>query len=89
MTDHLIRTAADWIAVFRARIAELELTHREVDDLAGLSEGHTSKILCGERKASGETTVRLCGALALAQVVIRDADREAVLRAEATKRKRD
>ena len=88
MSDHLIRTSTDWIAIWRARMAELELTHLEVDGLAGLSGGHTSKILCGDRKATGETRDRLCGALGLSQRVSVDVEREAVLRGEATKRKR-
>src|ERR1700738_3534825 len=82
MTETLIRLAPDWIAVWRARIAELGLTHLEVDHLAGLSGGHTSKILCGDRKATGETRDRLCNALALAQGVSIDVEREAMLRAE-------
>lgn len=88
MTETLIRLATDWIPIWRARIAELELTHMEVDHRAGLSGGHTSKILCGMKKPSGETIARLCDALALSQVVVRDVSREAMLRAEAPKRKR-
>jgi hypothetical protein len=88
MTDRLIRSSADWIAIWRARIADLELSLEEVDSLAGLSEGHTSKILCGKRKPKGETIASLCAALALSQSVSVDMEREAVLRAEATKRKR-
>jgi len=88
MTEALIRSSADWIALWRGRMAELELTHREVDGLAGLSGGHTSKILCGDRKATGETRDRLCAALGLSQRVSVDVEREAALRGEATKRKR-
>jgi hypothetical protein len=69
MNDCLIRSTADWIAVWRARMAELGLRCLEVDALAGLSEGHTSKILCGLRKPSGETRDRLCAALGLLQSV--------------------
>jgi len=69
MTERLIRSAADWIAVWRARMAELGLTCLEADARAGLSEGHTSKILCGLRKPSGETRDRLCTALGLLQSV--------------------
>jgi hypothetical protein len=87
MSEHLIVT--DWISVWRARIAELDLTLDLVDDLAGLSEGHTSKILRGVKKPTGETRDRLCAALALAQGVSIDVEREALLRAEAAKKKRD
>jgi hypothetical protein len=69
MNERLIRSTADWIAVWRVRMAELGLTCLEVDALAGLSEGHTSKILCGLRKPSGETRDRLCAALRLLQSV--------------------
>jgi hypothetical protein len=69
MSERLIRTSADWIAVFRARIKELGLTHLAVDGLAGLSEGHTSKILCGLRAPSADTIARLCAALGLVAIV--------------------
>jgi hypothetical protein len=75
MTDViLIRSSADWIPVFRSRIAELGLSHLDVDGLAGLSEGHTSKILCGLRKhPSADTIARLCAALGLVQTVTKNA----------------
>jgi hypothetical protein len=69
MTDVLITSASDWIPVFRSRIAELGLSHLDVDGAARLSEGHTSKILCGLRKPSAETIARMCAALGLVQVV--------------------
>jgi transcriptional regulator with XRE-family HTH domain len=73
MSEGLIPTPADWIAVFRARIKELGLTHLEVDARAGLSEGHTGKVLCGTRVPSLLTIERLCRALDLA-VAIESAD---------------
>lgn len=82
--------SADWmIPIWRARIADLELTLEHVDDLAGLSAGHTSKILRGVKKPTGETRDRLCAALALAQGVSIDVEREAMLRAGAAKKKYD
>lgn len=83
-----IRTAADWIPVFRARIAALDLTHREIDHLAGLPDGYMSKILAGMYKPGAETIERLCGALALTLVPVVDAEREAAVRAEAMRRRR-
>jgi transcriptional regulator with XRE-family HTH domain len=73
MSEGLILTSADWIAVFRARIKELGLTHLEVDARAGLSEGHTGKVLCGTRVPSLLTIERLCRALHLS-VAIESAD---------------
>ena len=75
MTGRLIRTSVDWIVVFRERIAELGLSHREVDELAGFGEGYTSKILCGDRKPGALTIERLSGALklAFAPIVVSDA----------------
>jgi transcriptional regulator with XRE-family HTH domain len=73
MSDGLILKSADWIAVFRTRIKELGLTHLEVDARAGLSEGHTGKVLCGTRVPSLLTIERLCRALNLA-VAIESAD---------------
>jgi DNA-binding Xre family transcriptional regulator len=74
MTERLIRTSVDWIAVFRARIRQLGLTHLEVDARAGLSEGHTGKVLCGTRKdVSWSTIEKLCHGLNLS-VAIENAD---------------
>jgi hypothetical protein len=86
MSDQTIRSSADLIAVWRARIAELDLTLEQVDGLANLSEGHTSKILRGVKKPTGETRDRLCAALALAQGISVDVEREATLRADAAKK---
>jgi hypothetical protein len=73
MTEVLIRTSADWIAVFRSRIRELGLTHLEVDARAGLSEGHCSKIMCGMKKdPSWPTIEKLCRALDLVPIVRSD-----------------
>jgi len=74
MTERLIRTAADMIALFGERAKQLGLTHLEVDARAGLSDGHFSKLLCGLRTPSLQTIERLCGALDLAFVPIVSAD---------------
>jgi hypothetical protein len=88
MTETRIILSADWLPVWRARLVELALSYREAEGLAGLSEGHLAKILCGMRKPSGETIARLCAALALVQSVSVDVDREALLRAGPVKKKR-
>lgn len=87
MTEQL---PGDWmIPIWRARIAELELSLDQVDDLAGLSQGHTAKILRGSKKAAGQTRDRLCVALGLVQSVSIDVDRDAALRCGVTRKKRD
>jgi hypothetical protein len=70
MTGRLIRTSADMVALFAARAKELGLSHREVDELAGLGDGHFSKIMCGDRKPGALTVEGICGALQLAFVPI-------------------
>jgi hypothetical protein len=43
----------------------------------------------GRRKPNGKTIARLCAALALVQTVSVDVERDAIVRAEAVKKKRD
>lgn len=66
MSERPIKTAADWIALFGRRARELGLTHLEVDDRAGLGDGHFGKLMCGARTPSLQTIERLCSALDLA-----------------------
>jgi hypothetical protein len=66
MSERLIRSAADMVALFGARAKELGLSHREIDELAGLGDGHFSKLMCGDRKPGGRTIERICSALDLA-----------------------
>jgi hypothetical protein len=68
MNDRLVRTAADMVALFVARAAELGFSHREVDEIAGLGDGYFSKVACGDRKPGALTIERICGALGLAFV---------------------
>jgi len=65
MSDGLIRTAMDWPAVFRARIAELGHSHLDVDQIAGLPDGYCNKILNGKKKPGAVTIEKLCRALKL------------------------
>jgi hypothetical protein len=88
MSDDLIRTSADWAAVFRSRIAELGLSCFEVDHLAGLADGHCNKILNAKKRPGALTIERLCGALALAFRPVVDAEREKVVRPQWVKRRR-
>jgi len=88
MSDHLIRTSADWAAVFRARIAQLGLSHFEVDHLAGLPGGYCNKILNSKKKPGAVTIERLSGALALGFKPEIDVAREAIMRPQWVKRRR-
>ena len=65
MTDGLLGSSADWIALWRARMAERDLTHRAVDDLAGLGEGYVSKLMCGQRSPTPRTIERMNRALGI------------------------
>jgi hypothetical protein len=65
MSDRLIRSPADWMAIWRARIAELGWTHREVDFRAGWGEGYCSKLLCGDREPTATTISRMNRTLGL------------------------
>jgi transcriptional regulator with XRE-family HTH domain len=69
MTEQLIQTS-DWIAVFRARIRELGLTHREVDFRAGWADNYCSKILCGMKNPTAATIERMCPVLKLKLVFL-------------------
>ena len=66
MTENLIRSPADWAGAFRTRIAQLGLSHLEVDQLAGLPDGYCNKILNAKKKPGAVTIGRLCAALAMA-----------------------
>jgi transcriptional regulator with XRE-family HTH domain len=74
MSERLIRTATDMVALFGERAKQLGLTHLDVDARAGLSEGHFSKLMCGLRTPSLQTIERLCGALDLAFAPIASTD---------------
>jgi hypothetical protein len=80
MTEHLIRISADWAAVFRARIAELRLSHLDVDQIAGLPDGYCNKILNAKKRPGAVTIERLSLALALEFVPRIDVEREAIMR---------
>jgi hypothetical protein len=57
MTERLIGSQAEWIALWRSAMATQRLTHREVDDLAGLAEGYVSKLLCGQVREPTAATI--------------------------------
>jgi hypothetical protein len=63
MSDGLTGEPMEWIALWRAAMVAQDLTHREVDDLAGLGEGYVSKLLCGAREPTAATIARMNRAL--------------------------
>jgi hypothetical protein len=74
MSGGLLGSAADWIAIWRARIAELGWTHSEVDfraqcdaraDGERWGDGYCSKLLCGDREPTATTISRMNRALRL------------------------
>jgi hypothetical protein len=87
MSDRLIRSSSDWATVFRARIAELGLSHFEVDQLAGLPDGYCNKILNAKKRPGAVTIERMCGALALALRPEVDPEREAIVRPQWSKQR--
>jgi Helix-turn-helix len=88
MTEHLIRSAADWAEIFRRRIAELGLSHLDVDQIAGLADGYCNKILNAKKRPGAKTIARLCDALALGFSPVVDVEREAIMREQWEKRRR-
>lgn len=66
--------------ILRERAAQLQLTREAIDDLAGLTRSHTSKILCPEkiRLPTSRTLESLLGALGVK--LIAAADEESVAR---------
>jgi hypothetical protein len=88
MTDRLIRSSADMVAIFRARIAELGITHETVDEIAEWGDGYCSKILAGMKTPTASTIARMCSALALVFRSEVDTERETILKARWVKRRR-
>jgi hypothetical protein len=88
MSERLIRSSADMVAIFRARIARLGLSHFDVDQIAGLADGYTNKILNAKKRPGAKTIEKLCDALALAFEPVVDPEREEIMREQWMKRRR-
>jgi hypothetical protein len=86
--SNLIQSADDWRPLWRARIEQLSLTHREIDHLAGWGEGYCSTLMCGMKAPTTKTIARMNDALALRLRPEADPEREAIVKAEAVKRRR-
>jgi hypothetical protein len=70
MSERLIRSSADWAAVFRARKSELGYSDAEVDHRAGLPAGYCNKILNAKKRPGAKKIEQLCQGLDL-EVVLR------------------
>jgi len=72
MTAKLIRSMPDLVQAIRARIEEIGLTYGSVDELAGLADGYTAKILCGMKNPGAKVLNKLCDKLAIGFVPVID-----------------
>ena len=90
MTERLIRSIDDLVAAVRARRDELNLSHKLLDDLAGLQSGYTSKLLAPNRvKNLGALSLpALLGALGVALVLVEDSAQAERMRDKWIPRKR-
>jgi predicted transcriptional regulator len=57
MTNGLTGSQPEWLALWRSAMSAQDLTHREVDDLAGLAEGYVSKLMCGQVREPTAATI--------------------------------
>jgi hypothetical protein len=75
-------------AILRARVEELDISRLTIDDAAGLTSGHSSKILAPKPiKAIGKISMGpILGALGVALVVIEDVEALARVRGKLVKR---
>jgi hypothetical protein len=76
MTEHLIRSSADWAVFFRERIAALGLTHLQVDQQADLADGYVNKIVNGKKLPGAVTIERLCRVLKISLRPVADEENE-------------
>lgn len=72
----VVRDYAELMDAIRARRDELDVTHRTIDDVAGLQDGYTSKLLAVPpiRRLGLQGMGTLLGALGLALVVVEDSE---------------
>lgn len=84
----LVRTDADLVEAYRARIRELQITHETVDAIAGWAPGWCSKIMCGMKKPGQRTRDIMNEVLGIAQVIVEDSETAARMRKRWTKRER-
>src|SRR5206468_2426011 len=69
-----VRDYDELVAAVRARVAELNITHANVDDVSGVPGGYASKLLCNPpMRTMGRVSLGLMlGALGLKLLVVED-----------------
>jgi transcriptional regulator with XRE-family HTH domain len=70
MTDVLIKSASDWRAAVKERIAERRLSHEQVEHDAKIGASYLSKLLSGKKEPTLPTLRRLLSALGLSLALI-------------------
>ena len=66
----VVKCWADLVAVARARSLELDVSFQTIDELAGLADNYTSKLLSGERQFAEMSFDAVFGALGLDFVAV-------------------
>lgn len=86
----LLRTEADMVEAYRARIRELNISYATVDAISGLPDGYTAKLMSPKpMKGLGEKAIEgLNGALGIGFVSAVDSAQVARVKPRWTKRKR-
>jgi hypothetical protein len=89
MTE-VVRNMADIVEVFRARIRQLGVTYETVDEIAGLPDRYTAKLMTvPAMKRPGPIAIQaICGALAIKFIPAVDEDQVPRVRDRWTPRKR-
>lgn len=86
----LLRTQADMVEAYRARIRELNISFATVDAISGLPDGYTAKLMAPKpMKGLGEKAIEgLNGALGIGFAVTVDPDQVRRVKGRWVKRKR-
>ena len=57
MSDGLTGAREDWLSLWKAKASARGLSYRAVDDLAGLTDGYFSLLMCGDVKEPTARTI--------------------------------
>jgi hypothetical protein len=82
----VIRSYDDLVAVIRGRIVELQVSYETVDNVAGLADHHTSKLICGIKRYGLVSLGATLGALGMVLVAVEDTEQLARVRSRLVKR---